>query len=130
MGSGNCQSQGQAGPYKHPEDTAGVVGAGTDRGREPCTRGGNTQNLRHQTDKEVAIWGQRNTEAPREASRHTSHRHAWLTVATLQTPSAGSGGMKMRATHRHAVARGTWTWKTKTGQPDGTEFKVTQVPEG
>lgn len=33
----------------------------------------NTQNLRHQTDKEVAIWGRRNTEeAPREASRHTS----------------------------------------------------------
>lgn len=43
------------------------------RKREKCTWGGNTQNLRHQTDKEVAIWGQRNTEeAPREASRHTS----------------------------------------------------------
>lgn len=73
MGSGNCQSQGQAGPYKHPEDTAGVVGAGTDGRREKYTWGENTQNLRHQTDKEVAIWGQRNTkEAPREASRHTS----------------------------------------------------------
>lgn len=73
MGSGNCQSQGQPGPYKHPEDTAGVVGAGTDGRREKCTRAENTQNLRHQTDKEVAIWGQRNTaEAPREALRHTS----------------------------------------------------------
>jgi hypothetical protein len=28
MGVRNCQSQGQAGPYKHPEDTAGVVGQG------------------------------------------------------------------------------------------------------
>lgn len=38
-----------------------------------CTWEENTQNLRHQTDKEVAIWGQRNTEeAPREALRHTS----------------------------------------------------------
>lgn len=38
-----------------------------------CTREEKTQNLRHQTDKEVAIWGQRNTEeAPREALRHTS----------------------------------------------------------
>lgn len=73
MGSGNCQSQGQAGPYKHPENIAGVVGAGTDGGREKNVHGEkNTQNLRHQTDKEVAIWGQRNTEAPREASRHTS----------------------------------------------------------
>lgn len=34
MGSGNCQSQGQAGPYKHPENITGVVGAGTDGGRE------------------------------------------------------------------------------------------------
>lgn len=38
-----------------------------------CTWEENTQNLRHQTDKEVAFWGQRNTEeAPREALRHTS----------------------------------------------------------
>lgn len=38
-----------------------------------CTREEKTQNLRHQTDKEVAIWEQRNTEeAPREALRHTS----------------------------------------------------------
>lgn len=74
MGSGNCQSQGQAGPYKHPEDTAGVVGGSRDRQTErKCTWEENTQNLRHQTDKEVAFWGQRNTEeAPREALRHTS----------------------------------------------------------
>lgn len=38
-----------------------------------CTWKENTQNLRHQTDKEVAFWGQRNTEeAPREALRYTS----------------------------------------------------------
>lgn len=45
----------------------------TDGGTEKCTLGENTQNLRHQTDEEVAIWGQRSTEeAPREASRDTS----------------------------------------------------------
>lgn len=31
MGSGNYQSQGQAVPYKHPENIVGVVGAGTER---------------------------------------------------------------------------------------------------
>lgn len=51
----------------------GGVGAQTDGGTEKCTLGENTQNLRHQTDEEVAIWGQRSTEeAPREASRDTS----------------------------------------------------------
>lgn len=57
-----------------PRGSSGCGGCrGRHREREKCTWGRNTQNLRHQTDKEVAIWGQRDTEeAPREASRHTS----------------------------------------------------------
>lgn len=68
------------------------------RKKEKCTWGENTQNLRHQTDKEVAIWGQRNTEAaPREASRHTSQssRACLAHSDTQQMPSAKSGMMNM-----------------------------------
>lgn len=67
-------------------------GESTDRGTEKCTLGENAQNLRHQTDEEVAIWGQRSTEeAPREASRDTSQSSTCLAHSShLQTPAQRS----------------------------------------
>lgn len=46
----------------------------TEGRRQKCTLGENTQNLRHQTDEEVAIWGRRSTErGPRRSvKRHTT----------------------------------------------------------
>lgn len=70
---------------------------GQTEGTEKCTLGENAQNLRHQTDEEVAIWGQRSTgEAPREASRDTSQSSTCLAHSShLQTPSAQRSKMTM-----------------------------------
>lgn len=98
-GSGTASPRGRLGPT----NTQRIQRVWWDRDRrrrkrEKCTWGENTQNLRHQTDKEVAMWGQRNTEAaPREASRHTSQssRACLAHSDTQQMPSAKSGVMNM-----------------------------------
>lgn len=119
-------------PYGKSESPVGGARARTDGGTEKCTLGENAQNLRHQTDEEVAIWGQRSTEeAPREASRDTSQSSTRLAHSShLQTPSAQRSEM----THTHSCTRNSQRHmdledKDRIARPFCTKDKVIQVTE-